>query len=354
MSSWRGKRLSLELYGESHSKSIGIKACGLPKMHFDYDELLLFMRRRQGANLKGTTERKESDIPIFLSGVDSSYNITHSDVEIAIENTNVRSRDYSSLYAKPRPSHADYADYLKNGTLDFSGGGRFSARLTAPIVALGGILKQHLEEKGIRSYAYISQVGGIMATSYKTSSINEDALLENVGKFPSLSHQAEIEKAVLKAKSEGDSLGAKAECIVFGVKGGTGDDYFDALECKLASLLYAIPAVKAIEFGSGVDFANMKGSDANDPLYYDENGFVQFRSNKSGGINGGIANGSPITMTLTFRPTPSIALPQDTIDLENKCNTVISIYGRHDSCVSLRALPIIESFVSIALFDEIG
>lgn len=354
MSKQQGKRLSLELYGESHSSEIGIKASGLPKYHFDYDKLLSFMKRRQGANLKGTTERKESDIPIFKSGVDADHNIINDKVEIVIENSNVRSRDYSELYAKPRPSHADYADYLKNGTLDFSGGGRFSARLTAPVVALGGILKQYLEEKGIRSYAYISRVGEVVATSYKTSAITENELLENLDKFPSISHQKEIEEAVLKAKSEGDSLGATVECIVFGVKGGIGDDYFEALECKLASLLYAIPAVKAVEFGCGVDFARMKGSEANDLLYYDENGIVKFKTNKTGGINGGIANGSPIMLSLTFRPTPSIAIAQNTIDLVNKCNTVIRIHGRHDSCVALRALPIVESLVSLALFDEIG
>lgn len=360
MSTWKGKRVSLTLLGESHSSEITLKVSGLPKMIVNSEALLSFMARRRGGQGVGTTERKEADIPIFKGGIkgdvqnDAYIEVLGERAEIIIENSNVRSSDYGPLYGKPRPSHADYVSFIKNGTLDFRGGGRFSARLTAPLVALGGILKQHLYEKGIRSYSYLSCVGGECGTSYKNVAITEDELTKTLknNDFPALSNTDGMKRAIEEARREGDSVGAKAECIAFGVKPGLGNDYFDALECCLSSLLFAIPAVKALEFGSGVDFATMRGSRANDPLYYDENDNVCFKTNHTGGINGGITNGDPLLLSLTFRPTPSISKPQQTVDLVDKTNTEISIHGRHDACVAVRALPIIESLVSLAIFDE--
>lgn len=359
MSGWKGKRVFLELYGESHSSTIGIKVKGLPKIKIDYAYLLSFMKRRQGASFYGTTERKEDDVPIFKSGVNvngDNYEIVDDEVEIVIENKNTKGKDYSPLYGKPRPSHADYASFLKDGTLDFRGGGRFSARLTTPIVALGGILKQYLlKNYNIRSYSYISRVGDVLSKSYKCCNITEDELknLQSDNTFPSLTKKDEIISLLQKIKSENDSIGATAECSVFGLRGGIGNDYFEALECKLSSLLFAIPAVKAIEFGCGVDFALLLGSIANDELYYNDKGEVCFKTNHTGGINGGITNGNEINFALTFRPTPSISKEQHTVDLVNKCNTTIQVKGRHDACVAIRALPIIESLTSLAIFDEL-
>ncbi len=348
MPKWTGKKLSVEIYGESHSERIGVIASGMPTFKFDEEKLFEFMARRKASGGVFSTARRESDAPIFTKGVDNG--LIGGDFEAIIENKDVKSGDYSSLYGKPRPSHADYCAYLKDGTLDFKGGGRFSARLTAPLTIVGGILKQYLEEKGIHVCAYLSMVGGVEGKSYLSDKIT----LEEASKkreFPSLSKAEEMLKVIENAKKDGDSVGAIAECIVFGAPLRMGDSLFEGLEGKISSLVYGIPAVKGVEFGRGFEFGKMLGSEANDPWRY-EGGKVVAKTNNAGGINGGISNGMDITMRIAFRPTPSILKEQETVDLIKKENTTIQIHGRHDACVAVRALPVIESAVMIALFDE--
>ena len=348
MSCWKGKNLEIEIFGTSHSCEIGVKAKGLPSLVLDETAFAEFTARRKAGGGVFSTSRIEPDLPIFLKGYDNGA--IGGDFEAIIKNENVKSGDYSSLYGLPRPSHADYAWHAKDGALDFSGGGRFSGRLTAPIVIVGGILKQYLEQKGIRIYSYLSKVGKVSGKSYKDG-VTEDELCEK-REFPALSNAEEMKEEIALKKADGNSVGAVADAVVFGLKAGIGNDYFEGLESKISSLLFAVPAVKGVEFGAGFSLAEMTGSESNDEWYYDGE-TVKSRTNNSGGINGGISNGMPITLRVAFRPTPSIAKEQNTVNLITKENAKIKIGGRHDACVAVRALPAIESAIAIAIADEV-
>lgn len=349
MSVYSGKKLRIEIYGESHAEKIGVKASGFPSFTFNEGALNEFLARRKATDSVFSTSRKEPDIPVFYGAEKGRI---HGEFTAEIYNMNKISKDYSALYAKPRPSHADYAWHIKDGALDFSGGGRFSARLTAPLCIVGGILKQYLKTRGVEIESYVSSVGKVFAKSYKDGALSAEEIrvLRDNG-FPSLDKKDEILAEIRAAKSTGDSVGGTAECVIFGVK-GVGDNLFGGLEGKIANVVYAIPAVKGVEFGDGFDLSEMRGSAANDGLYI-KDGKVKFYTNRAGGINGGIANGEPITFRAALRPTPSISLPQKTVDLERQENTEIVINGRHDACVVPRALPVIESAAAIAIADEI-
>lgn len=351
MSKFNGKKISLEIYGESHSEKIGVKASGFPTFTFSKDKLDAFLSKRKASGGVFSTARKEPDLPVF-SGV--ANNTVSGDFIAEIYNVNKKSADYNNLIGKPRPSHADYVTFIKDGVTDFSGGGRFSGRLTAPLCIVGGIALQYLESKGVYVSAYVSSVGEISAKSYHSAVFSNKELVEmrDMGEFPSLDKKQEILSEIERAKKDGDSVGGTVECIVYGLKAGLGDNLFDGLEGKISSLIYSIPAVKGVEFGAGFNLAKMKGSQANDELYYDESGNVNFYSNNAGGINGGISNGNEITLKAAFRPTPSIAKKQNTVDVINKRNVEIIIGGRHDACIVPRAVPCVESAVAIALLDE--
>ena len=349
MSIFRGEKISVEIFGESHSKKIGVNCTGFPKLKIDLEYLNKIMERRKPSKNAYSTSRKEPDEVNFTFGVNNGY-IVDDYFSAEIENKNQRSGDYNNLYGKPRPSHADFTSFTKTGNLNFSGGGKFSGRMTAPLCIAGGIAKQYLEEKNIKIYSYVSQVGKVKGTSYLQTEITEEQILSKGENF-ALSNQVEMEEEIANAKINGDSVGAILECIVYNMPAGIGDGIFDGLESKIANLVYSIPAVKGIEFGSGFNLASMLGSQANDSLYY-ENGVVKTKTNNSGGINGGISNGMPITLRVAFRPTPSILKEQNTVDLVNKENTTIVIGGRHDSCVGIRAVPVLECAVALAILDE--
>ena len=342
MSKWTGNRLSVEIFGTSHGDRIGVKCAGFPDFQPDTEALATFLSRRQGGGAFGSTTRKEGDMPVFTEQEGGAF-------EAYIQNSVQRSADYDNLYGKPRPSHADYCAFVKDGTLDFRGGGRFSGRLTAPFCIAGGIAKQYLERAGVRVYAYLAQVGKVRGKSYRDGADEEE--VASITGFPALSKKEEMIAEIEGAKSDLDSVGAVVECIVFGLPAGVGNDYFEGLEGAIARLVYAIPAVKGVEFGSGFELGAMRGSQANDVLFYDGDA-VKTETNHAGGINGGISNGMPLTLGVAFRPTPSIAKEQRTVDLIDKKNTTIKIVGRHDACVAVRALPVVESAVSLALLDE--
>ncbi len=350
MSSFNGRKLKIEIFGASHAEKIGVKVSGFPDFKIDKNGLDAFLDRRKSKNDAYSTPRKEKDEVVFSGLTGDSI---RGDFTAEIINSDIKSSAYSDLYGKPRPSHADYAWHLKDGTLDFTGGGRFSGRMTAPFCVIGGICKQFLKEKGVKVEAYVSKVGKIAARSYKGGDIALSEILAlREGVFPSLDKKAEILSEIEKAKKKGDSLGGVIECCVFGFPVGVGDDTFSGLEGKISSLVFSVPAVKGVEFGSGFTGAENFGSEENDNLYY-KDGKVAFLSNNSGGINGGISNGNVITLSAAIKPTPSISLPQKTVDLVNKTDTEISIKGRHDACIVPRAVPVIESAVAIALVDEI-
>ncbi len=342
---WKGRELEVQVWGTSHSAEIGVEVHGFPSESFSTEELQRLMDLRRGGK-KFATARDEKDVPVF-EGLEKGK--LTSCVKAVLKNQNVRADDYTELYGKPRPSHADYAAYLKDGRLDFCGGGEFSGRMTAPLCVAGGIAKQLLENRGVNVFAYVSAVGKTQGFSYKNC---QSLPSEREKDFPSVSNAKALTEEILQAKQNGDSVGGIVECVVTGLKGGLGGALFDGLEGKLASLLYAVPAVKGVEFGDGFGFAQSCGSVVNDALEM-KDGKVTFLSNKSGGINGGISNGMPVTMSVAFRPTPSIAKVQKTVDLVAGTNAEISVCGRHDPCIVPRAVPVVEAVVSLALLDEI-
>ncbi|MBQ7652777.1 MAG: chorismate synthase [Clostridia bacterium] len=350
MSKYVGKKIEVEIFGESHADEIGAIVKGLAGYPLYEDTIKNLLLRRKASSGVYSTSRIEPDEPIFSGVCD---NVLTDEFKGIIKNVNVRKSDYDSLYGKPRPSHADYAWYVKDGALDFSGGGRFSGRLTAAYCIAGGECLGILGEKGVKIAAYVQKVGAVDGESYRDECKNYETLLgvRDDG-FPSLSNKEEMLSAIKEAAKTGDSVGAKIECVVYGFPAGIGDNLFGGLEGKIAEVLYAIPAVKGVEFGYGFDLCALKGSEANDGLRY-ENSNVVFESNRSGGINGGISNGNVLTIGVAMRPTPSISLPQATVDLVTKTNATIEVKGRHDPCLAVRALPVVESAVALALLDEI-
>lgn len=349
MSTYNGKKLRIETFGESHSDVIGARVYGIDKIKIDEAALDEFLARRKPYADFGGTARKEDDIPKFY-GINDGF--VDGEFSFEIPNNNVKKSDYADLYGKPRPSHADYTAYIKDGTLDFSGGGRFSGRMTAALCVVGGILKRYLESQGVFIAAYLSEVGAIKGYSYKDGVLDYDELIKRRSGFPSLSEKNEMTEEIKKAALDGDSVGGKVECIVYGLKGGLGNDCFDGIEGKISSLVFSVPAVKGVEFGLGFDFACSHGGAVNDELYYD-GAVVKFYSNNSGGIYGGITCGEPVTFGVAFKPTPSILKPQRTVDLVNKTNCGITVRGRHDACLAVRAVPCVEAVTAIALYDEI-
>ena len=340
---WKGDKIEFEVYGTSHAPEIGVRAKGLPLAGFDVVGLGDFMDRRRAKKAAYSTARLEGDIP--------EITFSREGFHAVIKNTNVRSGDYNDLYGIPRPSHADYAAHLMDGRLDFSGGGEFSGRLTAPLCVLGYMAKCFLREKGIRVSAWVSEVGKIAGASYRNGLTEEMLSAGEKGEWSPLRKDEMLEE-ISRAAAEKDSVGGRIECAVTGFPGGIGGGLFGSLEGKISSILYLIPAIKGVEFGAGFDLAHMRGSEANDPLRI-ENGKVAFAKNDAGGINGGISNGNDITLAVAVRPTPSIASKQQSIDLVKKENVEIEIKGRHDACIVPRAVPVVEAAVAIALADAL-
>ncbi len=349
MSTYKGEKLNIEIYGTSHAEKIGATVTGFPRIKVDTNYLNEVMKRRSPSSGIFSTKRKEPDEPIFEKGLNNG--VIDGDFEVVIYNKDVKSSDYNSLYAKPRPSHADYVRYLKNGEKDYRGGGEFSARLTAPLCVVGAICKQYLfENYGIEVLGYLSQVGKVKGKSYKESLPTKEEIKKCYCEFPALSSSKEMLLEIEQASKDGDSVGGVVECVVYAPPTAVGGSLFEGLEGKISNIVYSIPAVKGVEFGLGFDLSAMRGSKANDPLRI-ENGEINIVTNNAGGINGGISNGNPITLRVGFRPTPSISVLQDTVDLEKKENVQIRIEGRHDSCVAVRAVPVVECAVAIAILD---
>ncbi len=348
-----GKKLKIQIFGASHDKVIGMEVVGLKGQIIDEDKVQQFVDRRRAKNTAYSTKRLEQDKVIFEKGVKKGK-ITGK-VRAIIKNNCQNSKDYSNLIKTPRPSHADFVAYTKyENSFDYRGGGKFSGRLTAPMCIAGGICKKLLEDKGITINAYISQIGNVYGASYKDTNI-EKIDLSNLDKdFPLLddSKKEQMLTAIEEARNDQDSVGGVIECVIKGVPIGTGEYMFDSLESVISHLAFAVPAVKGIEFGSGFNLAQMKGSRANDSFYYD-NGTVKTKTNNNGGINGGMANGMPITFRVVIKPTPSIAKEQDTVDLTSGKNVKIKIEGRHDACITPRAVPVIEAISAIAIYDSL-
>ena len=346
--------LELTLFGESHGQAIGIVIGNLPSgIHIDEQEIAKDMKRRApGQNLMSTA-RKEADRVEIISGLQDGIT-TGAPLTGIIYNRDQHSKDYSLLKSYMRPGHSDYPAYVKyHGHNDVRGGGHFSGRITAPIVFAGNIAKQILKQKGIRVGAHILSIGSIQDKKFDMN-INDDildALLEKP--YPTLDNGvfSKMEETILQARRDLNSVGGKVECVALHVPAGIGEPFFDSLESHLSSLMFSIPAVKSVSFGDGDVIDTMYGDEANDEYYYDEQGIVKTMTNHNGGITGGISNGMPITVTVSFKPTPSIAKKQNTINVETKENVELEIKGRHDPCIVQRAVVVVEAMMALGILD---
>ena len=350
MKSTYGENLKLTIFGTSHGPEIGMTLEGIPAgLPVDFDKLQQFLNRRAPGQTNWSTPRKEADIPLFRSGL-TNFVTTGDKIEAVIYNENVKKSDYDDLKYIPRPGHADFAAWMKYGLdFDMSGGGPFSGRLTAPLCIAGGLCKQWLEAKGIRIGAHIVQIGLMEGEYFKLMNPEIDKI---IGDFPTLTSEAaeEMQKTIAKARAEGESVGGTVECAVTGLPAGIGGPMFGGVESRIAQIVYGIPAVKAVEFGQGEAFAIACGSTANDGFTVD-NGVVKTLSNNCGGILGGITNGMPLVFSATFKPTPSIAKPQRSVNLKTMEEVTIQIQGRHDPCIVPRAVPVVEAAAAIAIYD---
>ena len=360
MKSSFGHNLRVSIWGGSHEPSIGTQITGLPKgTQINIAELENFLKRRAPGSSPFTTKRKEADTPVPLKGLslaqdENTLITTDETISFEIKNTDTRSSDYKALRNVPRPGHADYTARLRYGsTLNMAGGGPFSARMTAPLCIAGGIALQILKNQGIEIGSHIYSVGKIRDRAFDPLNIPQDLLASLKEKdMAVISDEAKDKMAatILSARKALDSVGGIIEACAVGLPGGIGGAMYDGLESFLAPILFGIPAVKGIEFGSGFHAAQLKGSENNDPFYYDE-GLVKTKTNNHGGILGGITTGMPLIARIAFKPTPSISKEQDSVDLEKKENTKLIVKGRHDPCVAVRAVPITEAALAVGILD---
>ena len=353
---YNGKNISVEIYGASHAEKIGVKVKGLKKGDcFDTDKLQFFLDRRKPSKEVFSTSRIESDQVVFVKGAKGGV-LNGKPLVVEIYNTNHRSKDYGEGVVLPRPSHADYVASVKYGDkFDHRGGGKFSGRMTAPMCIAGGIFKQLLLKKGVTVNAYVKSIGKVSSIGYSDIDVENFDFYTTETQFPLLdqSIKPKMLEEINNAKAKGDSVGGVVECVIKGVPVGSGEFMFDSIESVISRLAFAIPAVKGIEFGLGFGFANNVGSKVNDEFYYD-NGIVKTRSNNNAGINGGISNGMPITFRVAFKPTPSISVEQNTVNLLTGENSKLVIGGRHDSCIVPRGAVVVEAIASMAIYDILG
>ena len=338
-------------FGESHGEVVGVVVDGCPPGHpFSLERVQAELDRRRPGQSSVTTPRREEDRVEALSGVQGGRT-TGAPICMMIRNRDRDPSAYDETRWRPRPGHADYTAHVKyGGHGDHRGGGRFSGRITVCHVMAGALARQLLEPLGVRVVAYTRSIHDITAPSLTP----EEALAyteSNPVRCPHPEAAARMLEAVEEARRAGDSLGGSVECLALNVPPGLGEPVFDTLEGDLSKALFSVPAVKAVEFGAGARFASMRGSEANDP-YAVRGGKVVTLGNNSGGINGGISSGMPVVVRATFRPTPSIGVPQGTVDLRTLEEVTLEVGGRHDPCIVPRAVPVVENTVAMVLLDH--
>lgn len=350
MADWTGNNIKLSIFGTSHGPYIGASIDGLPagiKVNEDSIRKALSLRRPGG---RISTARVEQDEFEIISGVFNGY--TSGDcLTVIIANSDTRSKDYSELKIKPRPSHADYSANVKyDGFNDYRGGGHFSGRLTAAIVALCAIIRDVLSFKGITVGSHIRSIGEIEDDRLSFKKEELDYLNEQYFAVLNEETKDKMLKLIEEARNSQDSVGGIIETAVLGIPCGIGEPYFDSVESRLASLIFSIGGVKGVEFGSGFDISRMYGHEANDEFIYD-NGTVITLTNHNGGINGGITNGMPLVVSTAIKPTPSISRVQRTVNLQTGENCELEIHGRHDPCIVHRARIVVDSLICFGLLD---
>ena len=355
MSSTYGERLRITIFGQSHSAAIGVTMEGIPAgTIIDMDRLQAFLDRRAPGNSPTATSRKEPDRPEFLSGLVG--NVTcGTPLTAIIRNTNTRSADYAQLQDHPRPGHADYTAQIRyGGHQDVAGGGHFSGRLTAPLCIAGGICLQILEQMGITVGAHIQSIETVEDARLDPVDLSAAELKALTRKpFPVIRDAvaADMEAAILTAKVQGDSVGGIIECAAVGLPAGWGDPMFGGMENRIAQIVFGIPAIRGLEFGTGFAAAGMRGSVHNDPYYTHVTGEVRTKTNHHGGILGGITSGMPLIFRAAVKPTPSIAMEQDSVSLSRGEDQKLIIHGRHDPCIVPRAVPVMEAAAAAAIYD---
>ncbi|MGI5891719.1 MAG: chorismate synthase [Bacillota bacterium] len=353
MSVFWGNHLKIALFGESHGPAVGVTISGLPcGLAVKEEEIALAMARRAPGQDQLSTPRKEKDAVKILSGLYQGKT-TGTPLCAMIENTDTKSHDYDTG-SLLRPGHADYTGAIRyDGCNDPAGGGHFSGRLTAPLVFAGVLADKWLQQRNIVVAAHIASIAEINDDLFDPCLIEAAALTELKKKpFAVLNDERgnEMRAAILASKAQKDSLGGIIECAACNLPVGWGDPMFYGVESVIASMIFAIPAIKGVEFGAGFAIGKMPGSLANDPFAI-KDGHIITTSNHNGGINGGITNGMPLLLRVAVKPTPSIGKKQKTVDLNKKCETEISIVGRHDPCIVPRVIAVIEAAVQLALLD---
>ncbi|MBQ9058652.1 MAG: chorismate synthase [Atopobiaceae bacterium] len=363
MASNFGNSLRVSIFGQSHSPAVGCVIEGLPAgFAIDFDELASFMARRAGGQGRWTTPRKETDAVRVLSGLNHDNMTCGAPLALMIESSNTRPQDYDNLKHIPRPGHADWVAHEKwNGHQDGSGGGHFSGRLTAPVCAAGGIAKQLLASRGVAIAAHLAEVAGIADEAFCARELDDASqaqlaqqieTMAAMGGFPTLDDEvaSAMLSAIEQAAKEGDSVGGIVECVSTGLPAGIGGPMFDGIESLIARIAFGIGAVKGIEFGAGFSAARMRGSEDNDP-YQVQDGRISLAKNDCGGNLGGISTATPVVFRLAIKPTSSISIPQQSVDLATAEQAELVVRGRHDPCIAPRAVPVAEAIMALGLLD---
>ena len=342
--------ITLTVGGESHAKALSVILEGVKAgEEINLEKLNKFMKRRAPGRDKFSTPRQEADIPVILSGINNGFT-TGSPICAMIENTNTKSADYGEKLDVVRPGHADFPASVKFGEFfNFCGGGQFSGRLTAAVCFAGGIAKQILERAGIHVFAHILSIHGVEDKSYRDEIIDVSQK-----KFPVISDVAgeKMMSEIENARQNLDSVGGIIECAITGLDVGLGDALYGGIDGEIAKAIFAIPAVKGIEFGAGFEACRMLGSENNDE-YTVMDGKVQTKTNNHGGVLGGMTTGMPITFNVAIKPTPSIAKLQNSVSLERMEDTQLEIKGRHDPCIVHRAVPVVEASAALVILGKL-
>ena len=348
-----GKEFVVTCFGESHGRCVGavIDGCpaGLPLAEEDIQKEL---DKRLPKKEEIVSTRREEDAVELLSGTYEGFT-TGAPICVLVWNKEVISDDYDAIRHTPRPGYADYPSKIKYlGFNDHRGGGRFSGRITVAFVMAGAIAKKLLQLADIQVLAYATEIGGVKMLAAPSLEDVREKTYESAVRCPDLKVAVKMEETILKAKSEGDSVGGIVECVASNVLAGVGEPLFDSLDADIAKMLFDIPAVKGVEFGVGFEAARLKGSENNDS-YVMRDGEIRAVTNNAGGVLGGLSSGMPIVVRVAVKPTPSISKEQRTVDMLNMADTTVQVKGRHDSCIVPKAVPVVEASVAIVLVDQL-
>ena len=347
-----GKEFTVTCFGESHGRCVGTVIDGCPAgLPLSVEDIQKELDKRLPKKSEIVSARREEDKVELLSGTYEGFT-TGAPICVLVWNKEVNSDSYEAIRHTPRPGHSDYPARIKYlGFNDNQGGGRFSGRLTVAYMMAGAIAKKLLQLASIEVLVYTSEIGGVKLQKNPSMEDVRVKTFESSVRCPDSTVSKKMEKAILNAKSEGDSVGGVVECFALNVLPGVGEPLYDSLDADLAKALFGIPAVKGVEFGVGFEVARMKGSENNDP-YVMVDGEVKTTTNNSGGVIGGMSSGMPVVLRVAIKPTPSIDKAQKTVDLLEMNNTTIQVKGRHDTCIVPKAVPVVESAVALVLIDQ--